>query len=95
MTKKWVNALLEAEALPAELVGKRLLRKRTVLELLGGISDDTLSRLENLPEEEGPFPRRFRLQAGASKWSAAVWVAAEVFEWLDDRAARRGTQSAA
>jgi hypothetical protein len=35
MTKKWDNALLEAEALPAELVGKRLLRKRAVLELLG------------------------------------------------------------
>jgi predicted DNA-binding transcriptional regulator AlpA len=88
------NALLEAETLPAWLVGKRLLRKRTILELLK-VSDDTLTRLENLPTEEEPFPRRFRLGPDASKWSPAVWLESEVFQWIDARAARRGKQSAA
>ncbi len=94
MTKKRDTALLEAETLPASLVGKRLIRKRTVLGLLN-VSDDTLTRLENLPDEEDPFPRRFRLQSDASKWSPAVWLEHEVFQWLDARAARRGTKSAA
>jgi predicted DNA-binding transcriptional regulator AlpA len=90
MTKR-DDALLVAETLPASLAGKRLLRKRTILKLLK-ISDDTLRRLEDLEEE--PFPRRFRLQSDASKWSPAVWLEAEVFQWLDARAARRGKSAA-
>jgi predicted DNA-binding transcriptional regulator AlpA len=92
MTKKWDNAILEAEILPASLVGKRLLRKRTILKLIDA-SDDTLTRMEN--REEDPFPRRFRLGPDGSKWSPAVWLEHEVLEWIAARAARRGKQPAA
>jgi predicted DNA-binding transcriptional regulator AlpA len=95
MTKKRNTTLLEVEILPPSLVGKRLIRKRTVFDLLGGISDDTLTRLESLPDETERFPRRFRLQSDASKWSPAVWLEHEVLEWIAARAARRDKQSAA
>ena len=54
----------------------RFLRKRTVLEMVGGIVDSTLWR----KEQRGEFPRRIRLSARLT-----VWREQEVLDWMNQQ----------
>lgn len=62
-----------------------VLRKQEVLETLG-ISDETLRRIANDPENHDIWPKPIRLQ----QRGAPVWLRSDIVKFLEDRK-KRGT----
>lgn len=59
---------------------KQWIMRKPEVHKITGLCDSTVWRLE----KKGAFPKRLRLGG-----NSCGWLASEVFEWIDNRAAER------